>query len=727
MKTPCLARSSKRGVGIAALLSVTASAVGQTFTLDREVGNKVSLSRPSDGRIPLRLIYKGLKPEDPLPAKVSLSAPTLVGDASTAAPVNSDSALIGAGNCEERPAHRSLELTPKSKTEDFCLFVNTMVAGKYTGDLAITPAGMDTVLKQFEITQPAPASLTPTSIAVSQPAPIELTLPVWGSASGKVDLSATLQEKTGKAAVEGLIARMEVVKSASAYDPGNVTAKLNSQAADLFVSDPARKIPAGQQARVDLTLKDLQPGEYNIVFRFSGTNAIADDTQKLTAVIHVRTHWLWAALLMLGATILSFFSSKVVAAKRRRFGLMEKIGGLRPAWLGVFAEAQPVVWVRAMLSQAETLSSRYWLTSPDTIEGRVNAVGNVLKVLDEARRLRDRLHDALDPLVFRRVIQSLEQLVVRVGAGALDDQSVSKIETQMAPFEDWLSKDRYASTLWGAIQPEMVRLQAAIVANPQGAPDLPLFVSKNTALNNVLATPPTTAGAADDAYGIFMTLHILWERRGDAETLAALGQAGDDLTKLFDIVDRRDWQDLKAENLAIQLPANNDPAGLEAFDPLEFSMTAGGAPVERSYLFHHNISCAWTFRFIPRRRFLRKAPKTVTLTPKTLGPSVMQYFPCTGIVQVSAVVSYQGDSHPVPSSGILDIGGSREFGVLKGFERAELLSWAIATLVAIASGLSIYYLGGPGWGSFKDYLTLFLWGAGVDQGKNFLQSAAAPK
>ena len=50
---------------------------------------------------------------------------------------------------------------------------------------------------------------------------------------------------------------------------------------------------------------------------------------------------------------------------------------------------------------------------------------------------------------------------------------------------------------------------------------------------------------------------------------------------------------------------------------------------------------------------------------------------------VSAVLSFHGGSVAVDSNEKLRIARSREFGVLKGFEQAELLSWGIATGLAI--------------------------------------------
>ena len=88
---------------------------------------------------------------------------------------------------------------------------------------------------------------------------------------------------------------------------------------------------------------------------------------------------------------------------------------------------------------------------------------------------------------------------------------------------------------------------------------------------------------------------------------------------------------------------------------------------------------------------------------------------------------FLGDPHELSEEGPLLIGRSREFGVMKAFEHAEVLPWAIALVIAIVSGISIYYVGAAGWGSFKDYMTLFLWGAGTETGKTFLQAAAPSK
>jgi hypothetical protein len=67
---------------------------------------------------------------------------------------------------------------------------------------------------------------------------------------------------------------------------------------------------------------------------------------------------------------------------------------------------------------------------------------------------------------------------------------------------------------------------------------------------------------------------------------------------------------------------------------------------------------------------------------------------------------------------------SNDYGILS-LEKAEVTGWVIAALAAIASGLSTFYYKAPVFGSPQDYLALFMWGAGIDQTKNFVQNMQA--
>ena len=69
----------------------------------------------------------------------------------------------------------------------------------------------------------------------------------------------------------------------------------------------------------------------------------------------------------------------------------------------------------------------------------------------------------------------------------------------------------------------------------------------------------------------------------------------------------------------------------------------------------------------------------------------------------------------------MTVGEAREFGVLRGFEEIEVWSTVVALSLALVSGLAARFFNVPTFGSSADYLTLFLWGVGVDQAKNAWQ------
>jgi hypothetical protein len=108
-----------------------------------------------------------------------------------------------------------------------------------------------------------------------------------------------------------------------------------------------------------------------------------------------------------------------------------------------------------------------------------------------------------------------------------------------------------------------------------------------------------------------------------------------------------------------------------------------------------------------------------------MGPSAVHYFPRGGRAEVQVRLRYQGENTPDVRQEIPRIQDSSDFGFLSAFEKAEVMGWLIAAGAAIATGLSTFYFKGPVFGSFQDYLSLFIWGAGIDQTKTFVQNIQA--
>jgi hypothetical protein len=698
---------------------------GGAFQFDSEAANKLTLTGSKlGGQTQLTLYFNG-KPAE-LPTSVDLSVSSL----SDTTFLVSIAPAIARGLCTAaKPESFSTRLTiaPARQAEPICLSFPPLPApdAKYIGNFLLQSDKGYFAIKSITLS----ASTPPIAVLVAAPSQtdvIDAFVPALASFAGSQGHTAvTLSEKSGKLPIEGFSIQVDSTpKSPGGFSAANVRVSVDgADAVDLkkFNADTAnRTIHPGERRTVDLQFNGLQPGDYSVIFAFGAANLAPDGTQKVNVTIHAKHRVYWALLVILLAMLISFLTTKVVVARRRSLSLQSNMRGLRPPWLALFAQTPPVVWMSAMLDQSEKLSSRFWLTSPDVIEGRVNSVRIMLGILSEARRMRDRLRDALDFMVFRWIVMSLERVVGRIDTGGLNDANViSTIHSDIAAFEKWLSRDNFAAVFWAELEPSVRRLQTDIGTSEMDDPAKALFAELIEALRNAIATPPTNATAAVTLYHQYARLRVLWSLRGpeDADTLAKCVAAAADLNKFFALADRRDWENLKKEKDTIRLVPPKS-SGFEAFDPLQFAVTSHA--ISDTYLFHHKVLYRWQFLFTPKSR-----GEKLKLTPETMGPYVTQYFPQAGSVKTSVTLEYEGETVSVDFPDEIPIRDSSDFRIRNGFEKVEWLSWGIAAALAIVSAILMFYVKNPGFGSFQDYVTLFLWGAGVDQTKNFAQSLTA--
>ena len=537
--------------------------------------------------------------------------------------------------------------------------------------------------------------------------------------------------------MEGVRVRLEqVAKSPGGFGGENFRYFWNGiEAKDLDISqDPGRIIPAGGQVEVGLEFHGLRPGDYSAVYRFSGWNTgAADDAQKLTLNLHVRDSWCWPVICLLVAMLLSFVATKVVTAQRRRLDLLRQIRDLQQSGLAFFTQAPTVVWARAMLDQTEKLSSRWWLSSPDLIESRVAGVRNTIKILDQARKLHMRLRgETSDWLVSRLLTQELQDLVSRLGTWPLDDAAATAIGARLTAFGDWFNQDKVRDVLWNDIQPLLQDLKEQM----DGAKVPAAEKQQYDELCAHLAHPPQDANGVRKAYREYARLKVIWDHREipNIGKLAAIHG----LRELLEAADHADWERIKKSSLQIVLPPGSEVKELETFDPLQFAVRVdspdGDAVDHRprvcdSYLFRHKVEYRWEFDLTPAepkwwQRMLGMGPKLESpLAPVTMGPAVIQYFPGAASVTVSVQLFYEGhEGHKIVAGHVVNVKESDDFRFLSAFQHVEFVSLGIAAATAIVSGLAMFYVKNAGFGSFQDYLTLFLWGLGVDQGKNFVQA-----
>ncbi len=699
-----------------------------TFTLDVETSasnGSVNLTPPSGGEISLNLIYTG---------------PTLKNVPISLSPFTSDSGSkaldvsLGSTCKEARSGTGSQSISvdaDPSKLIPLCFVIGNFPTNKtYTGLLRITPTSAPFVIKTITFKPP----MLPQGVLMVDQNALSRTFTrafcakcLWWRPGHTDELSVGLREKTSAIELEGVSVRLESSGGASenSLDLGkNLTFLWNDKETDLERYPPkdpseSRIIGLGDHPTIKIRLHGLKPGDYTAVLRFSAINSSADDAQKLELHTHIRSSIVWAIFWLLLAVGVSFTGTKVLTTMRYRATLLSQIRALEPQW---FSSAQPtplVVGLRALLHQTKSLSRRFWLTSPDQIAATLDNARRMLHVLDVFRQMRDKLQVALKKFVYRRVVIGLDRIASRLGDSPLSDTDVQTILTELAQFNDWLDPQKFPTVFWADIQPAFQSLQSDMTVTPDPRFQDPDVLAWAGAVSQALTTPPTDRVVLEHLYEQYVRLKVLWDERDAFADL--IGPAKGDLSQFLEIADAREWNRIKADALELRTPKPSSPDDLEAFEVLHFSVKAINSKLEQTYIFRHKIEYQWEFELEPTNK---KTPK-VLLQPVSLGPSIVQYFPQAGKVSAKVTLKYGADTKPIQASDPLSISPSSDFQPYKILAGAEILSWMISAVTAVVTGLSMYYFKGTSWGTYQDYLTLVLWGMGVDQGKTFVQALQA--
>jgi len=674
-------------------------------------GNPATLTRPENGMITPSIFYSG---KVPIEAQVNTTVFT------------SESGSITAEILSDRGNPASAQLQPvKIRVEPntivpLCLFFKPLpITAKYTGRLIISAPGSAPMISVLSVTGPAvQGTLVLDHTSFSQ-AVFPTTVKQAFSGKTKAEDSVILREKTGNIALQGVSVRLEQLSTTP--DIGfdlhkNIDFWLNGQRVnDLDQYPPAsgntdsRTIQAGGKSVVKIKLHDLLPGDYAATLRFTSINAGSDDAQKFQINIHSRASVVWAVLCMVFALILTFIVNKVVIFMRRRASFLRQIRSLEDK-ASIEGLTPPEVRVRAVLSQAKRLSTRFWLTSPEEIEASVDNVKGTVSVLDKIYDLRQRLKTEFyynHPLIFRRVDRALGRILLRADRSELTDPELQNINLDLTAFNEWLVREKSVNAFWEEFLPDLQSLVSAVQPKPSADQ---AFNRLKQELGTALQAPkPSNIGGVEDVYGKYATLKILWQNR-DKSYLNNLIQAQSDVMKLLELADNFLWDEIKKKHFRIRFPEGSEP---EAFEVLTFIVETDDAEINDSYLFRHKITYEWKFTLEPSGWW--KGPSApAPVTSQSLGPSLAQYFRQSGTVTVEAQPRYKLESashkaQPPAERSPMSIGESTNFKGFKIRAWAEAISWLIAAILAIPSGLLMFYFQQPSWGTLKELLRCFVW------------------
>lgn len=542
-------------------------------------------------------------------------------------------------------------------------------------------------------------------------------------------------------------------------------------------------VPAGSPAIVAMRATELGAGEHKFTLRFSGVRTEAEREPKLAVHFKVRHHWIWAVVVLLFAMVLSYYTLKGAVNWRTRIQLMERISKLRQTWLWSLPATRPVISLRAWLRQslqvveggqpndqpmgwtrrilepgakgiAGLTGWRRLIPAPQKIKSRLDRADQLIAVLRDYDDLRRSLGEtALPHMVRYRIDLALGSFLKSLDLESISDQTAQHHRDTLRQLRGWLEQP--AQLYRARIASDIEGLRADIgLRGIDADADLKMLNDELTAK----MTEPSwaTAGLGDlaEADKLYSRMRILHEWRDDPhlnEVRNLALELDNPVEELFRVTDTIIWGRIKqevdktpgdgntaatsagdgeqggkpstqghagtsAQNSRVWIVPNNEAKTLEpveAYRPLCFSLKFADDELGQKYIVQHAVRYEWHFK---------SADKT-EWTAESVGPQIVQYAPVSGTLEIGVTLRYRSESVTVKTAK-LDFGPTTEFKTTQSFERNELVSLGIAFVVALVSGIASQYT--DTFGSFKDYLLLFLWGVGVDQGKNLISMLKSP-
>jgi hypothetical protein len=605
----------------------------------------------------------------------------------------------------------SKPLTPLSLTVD-----KLPAAGKYMGSLVLMQAGKDTLVFKITLAPPPERSpaleVTPKNLVLSSGAG-------WGASGAKATFALTEKTKLWPAAE--IAVRLD--EASERFVSGR--AKISVDGTPLNPAAPVSlgglTIPAAATVPVKITVGGMPAGKHTATLRFLAAGA-GDDAGKLGLTVEASHSIWWAVLALLIALAVSVGVTKLLGRLRERLLTSARIRGADSLWLAGMPSVLAVVWVRDILHEARTLN-RAWFTTPPLIETRLSETKAVLDVLEQAYQVdQDIRRYQLPEFVRRRAVTALKSVVARLETTALSEPRAAQLRSDLVALASWTTTSKLAETYGNEVKGAIAALFCQI--NLDEIADIAARAAMEDLQEGIRADldpVPTELDALLRVEEAYARLRLLWERRetGEFGWLVGLERDGDTLDALFTLADKAAWFRLRQTPLEIVVTRPTDPAGWTAWTPLVLSVVPADENLARTYLFLRGLQYEWTFalRSADGKKTILSPPENPSISQD---PSTVVYADRAGTLMASVTLRYGLET--LPSLGFeVNIGPSSDDTLVQKLARADVFSFAVAAIVAMASGLWLLYGKQPTFGSVQDYVGLMAWGVGVDQGKNLLQ------
>lgn len=631
------------------------------------------------------------------------------------------------------------------------LHAEELVPGvEYSGTLTVSSAEASTPW-QVSLHRPRPRAELTTDLG-------KVTLEVVIGGPGGEDPARTVvvREKTGDVGVEGL-----TVRRADGSEPKgvidisrNLWFELDGERIPNLTSWPdeahqdLRTIPPGETRSLLVRTTDLARGEHEISLQLDAVNAKPDTAPKLDLVVQVRHSILWALLVLLLAISISFLITKGIVNWRQRLRLGERARSLDREWLRELPTLAPVIWLLATRRQTEVVLEQFrLLPTPEQLTDRLDAAGRLLALLRRYRDLCRKLDLCAFPYMLHyRMDQELDGIVGRIEPDSLGVEAATSFTTELDSFEQDLADpvSRYKPLVMNARRKarSSVRLDDIPTTTPAASSKL------RTLMETYIEADPGDAPTTDE---LVLIDRVCASFRVLARTAKEDVPSSDpsDLSELVELVAQEDADKIPIDRVfalsnamvskriereidkgrAYIVPSERRPKAraVEALRPTCFEIGLDAPELADRFMFKWRMLADWHFELQPEAstaRWWRRRPverKPIRWHATCHGNRLPQFAAEPGVLKM-AVTLQHGETETRAIEGKLPITSSVGGFTSRLFALQEVVLVGVSMAIALASGLVLYYFSNPTFGSLQDYLALFTWGVGVDQGKNLVQT-----
>jgi len=621
---------------------------------------------------------------------------------------------------------------------------------EYSGSLTVSAAGVSPQTWTLKVLRPVPVAELSADV---NRATLKLTTnplaQLFGARPQPAEFLITLTEKSGDIPVTGLTVRrapgsefhegFDLEKDLQFFlDGTEITGLASWDKSSGHANAGLRSIPPGAQRSLKVKIRDLPRGTHKLLFQINAVNAKQDTAPVVELEVNVRHTLLAPALVLLIAIAVSYLLTKGTKNWRQRLKLKTMARALDRGWLEDVRDKPAVVWLRATRRQTLATLKRFsLLPAPEGLTQKLENAMRLLRVIHRYVEIRDQIDSRISFYMLKfRLENDLEKIIAGIEPDQFDTANEATLNAELDALEQCLVKpeSRYAPY----VEQSQNRVKGLNVVDKLTGIIEP---AQKTKIDNLWRN--YVESEIDDKTRIEKLMQIdrvcasmrVLKRHlefGDTEVLQSLANiiARDDpddieVEAMFAVTNDAMWSKIKSavDNNEIEIsPSMDRPSATQriALVPTTFSVVFDDPVLGDTFMAKNRMRSNWAFELIHKAQFLRTPEKPTRWHTWSIGKKLLQFAPASGLLKMSVQLGYGKDLSD-SITGELDIAASPA-GYRQLFLAQELVLLLVSVVIAFASGLVLYYETNVSFGSMQDYLALFTWGVGVDQGKNLAQT-----